>query len=126
MSIASAPLSRTTFRTIPTLPPPPGAIAPHATVSSNPDQFIFVHYEFSQITTKYRRANFAVSSFSETEHCVDDMRVPRFWFSRLSPAFASGYRDVVIGSGASQSVVREFLMRDRRAICLSLISRNDR
>jgi hypothetical protein len=86
MSIASAPLSRTTFRTITTLPPPLGAIAAPATAGRNPDQFIFVHYEFSKIITKSRRANFAVSSFSETEHCAGGMQVPRFWFFA---AFAS-------------------------------------
>jgi hypothetical protein len=126
VSVASAPLSRTTFRTIPILPPLIGAIAAHPTAGRNPEQFIFVHYEFSKITTKSRRANFAVSSFSETEHCAGDMQVPRFWFSPLSPVFTYGYRDVVIGSGASRSVVRELLMRHRRAICFSLISRNDR
>jgi hypothetical protein len=126
MSIASAPLSRTTFRTITTLPPPLGAIAAPATAGRNPDQFIFVHYEFSKIITKSRRANFAVSSFSETEHCADGMQVPRFWFSPLSPVFTYGYRDVVIRSVELRSVVREFLMRHRRAICCSLISRNDR
>jgi hypothetical protein len=73
---------------IPILPRPLGAIAASPTTGQNPEQFISLHYEFSKIATKSRGADFAVSLFSESEHCAAGMPIRDFGFWRHSPVFA--------------------------------------
>jgi hypothetical protein len=144
-SIASAPLSRTTFRTIRTLPPPLGAITARPTAGRNPEQLIFFHYEFSKITDeipsselsriticrnralRWRHAGAAILVFAAfariyvlISRCCDRIWRVAVAVSGISDASSSGDLFLLISRNVRQSLTQPSMRGTGRTFLLAI------